>query len=157
MCLFSYVGENSQLFTQNKTIRKKKNNPTLSFLADSRVTPAAMTTLAAIQSWPEVPALAHFCSLFKTAFDLLEFEIEELETALLSVDSVQEDMFACTLLERLVVRLLRGCLPATIAAQVHEGNFSLYLRQLLETKQEEAEEEGQMYSFRDPFQVWVSG
>ena len=124
-------------------------------LADCRTPAAAMTTLAAIQSWPEVPALAHFCSLFKTAFDLIEFEIEELETALLSVDSAQEDMFACTLLERLVVRLLRGCLPAAIAAQVHEGNFSIYLRQLLETKQEEAEEEGQMYSFKDPFQVLV--
>merc|ERR1719477_437444 len=33
-------------------------------------------------------------------------------------------MFANTLLERLVVLLLRPCLPASIAANTHEGNFS---------------------------------
>merc|ERR1719447_2095498 len=46
-------------------------------------------------------------------------------------------MFANTLLERLVVLLLRPCLPASIAANTHEGNFSGYLRQLLENKREE--------------------
>merc|ERR1719447_2128712 len=60
-------------------------------------------------------------------------------------------MFANTLLERLVVLLLRPCLPASIAATTHEGNFSAYLRQLLENKQEEAEEEGHIYNFVDPF------
>ncbi|CAF98871.1 unnamed protein product, partial [Tetraodon nigroviridis] len=29
-----------------------------------------------IQSWWEVPAIAHFCSLFRTAFNLPDFEIE---------------------------------------------------------------------------------
>ena len=106
-------------------------------------------TLSEIQTWPEVPAIAHFCSLFRTAFDLLEFEIEDLENALLARDS--DDMFANTLLERLVVLLLRPCLPASIAATTHEGNFSAYLRQLLENKQEEAEEEGHIYNFVDPF------
>ena len=62
-----------------------------------------------------------------------------------------DDMFANTLLERLVVLLLRPCLPASIAATTHEGNFSNYLRQLLENKQEEAEEEGHTYNFVDPF------
>jgi len=111
-----------------------------------------MTTLAEIQSWPEVPAIAHYCSLFRTSLDLIEFEIEELETALLSGESNQDDMFACTLLERLVVRLLRGCLPPTIAAATHEGNFSVYLRKLIQTKQEEAEEEGHSSNFVDPFE-----
>merc|ERR1719494_326367 len=60
-------------------------------------------------------------------------------------------MFANTLLERLVVLLLRPCLPASIAANTHEGNFSGYLRQLLENKREEAEEEGHTYDFVNPF------
>jgi hypothetical protein len=110
-------------------------------------------TLAEIQSWPEVPAIAHFCSLFRASFDLIEFEIEELETALLARDSPQDDMFASSLLERLVVRLLRGCLPASAAAAVHEGNFSNYLGRLIRSKQEEAEEEGLPCHYRDPFQV----
>ena len=29
-----------------------------------------------IQSWWEIPSIAHFCSLFKTAFDLSDFDIE---------------------------------------------------------------------------------
>merc|ERR1719282_160470 len=62
-------------------------------------------------------------------------------------------MFANTLLERLVVLLLRPCLPASIAASAHEGNFSGYLRQLLENKREEAEEEGHIYDFVNPFDV----
>merc|ERR1719150_81679 len=62
-------------------------------------------------------------------------------------------MFANTLLERLVVLLLRPCLPASIAANTHEGNFSGYLRQLLENKREEAEEEGHTYDFVNPFDV----
>merc|ERR1719348_2798050 len=62
-------------------------------------------------------------------------------------------MFANTLLERLVVLLLRPCLPASVAANTHEGNFSNYLRQLLENKQEEAEEDGHIYDFVDPFQA----
>merc|ERR1711997_170364 len=60
-------------------------------------------------------------------------------------------MFANTLLERLVVLLLKPCLPASIAAITHEGDFSAYLRQLLENKQEEADEEGHTYNFVDPF------
>lgn len=29
-----------------------------------------------IQSWWEVPSIAHFCSLFRDAFNLLDFDIE---------------------------------------------------------------------------------
>lgn len=32
--------------------------------------------LADIQSWWELPSIAHFCSLFRAAFDLLDFDIE---------------------------------------------------------------------------------
>jgi len=29
-----------------------------------------------IHSWWEVPSIAHFCSLFRVSFDLLDFDIE---------------------------------------------------------------------------------
>lgn len=32
--------------------------------------------LGELRSWWEVPAIAHFCSLFRTAFRLPDFEIE---------------------------------------------------------------------------------
>lgn len=31
-----------------------------------------------IQSWYEVPSIAHFCSLFRAAFSLVDFDIEVL-------------------------------------------------------------------------------
>lgn len=34
------------------------------------------TGLGELRSWWEVPAIAHFCSLFRTAFRLPDFEIE---------------------------------------------------------------------------------
>lgn len=33
-------------------------------------------TFSDIQSWWEVPSIAHFCSLFRVAFNLLDFDIE---------------------------------------------------------------------------------
>ncbi|MCJ8734424.1 hypothetical protein PDJAM_G00235320 [Pangasius djambal] len=54
-----------------------------------------------IQSWWEVPAIAHFCSLFRTAFNLPDFEIEELEEALLKQDG--------DFLSELLCCLLQGC------------------------------------------------
>ena len=35
-----------------------------------------MTSVSEIRSWFEVPAIAHYCYLFRAAFDLTEFEIE---------------------------------------------------------------------------------
>ena len=32
--------------------------------------------LSDIQSWFEVPSIAHFCSLFRAAFSLVDFDIE---------------------------------------------------------------------------------
>uniref|UniRef100_A0A8D0GY53 Chromatin remodeling regulator CECR2 n=1 Tax=Sphenodon punctatus TaxID=8508 RepID=A0A8D0GY53_SPHPU len=62
---------------------------------------AAAVGLGELRSWWEVPAIAHFCSLFRTAFRLPDFEIEELEAALHS-DDVEfiSDLIAC---------LLQGC------------------------------------------------
>ncbi|KAM5298276.1 chromatin remodeling regulator CECR2 [Ctenodactylus gundi] len=59
------------------------------------------TGLGELRSWWEVPAIAHFCSLFRTAFRLPDFEIEELEAAL-HRDDVEfiSDLIAC---------LLQGC------------------------------------------------
>ncbi|XP_045694998.1 cat eye syndrome critical region protein 2 isoform X1 [Phyllostomus hastatus] len=57
--------------------------------------------LGELRSWWEVPAIAHFCSLFRTAFRLPDFEIEELEAALHHDDAeFISDLVAC---------LLQGC------------------------------------------------
>lgn len=37
---------------------------------------AETSALSELRSWWEVPAIAHFCSLFRTAFRLPDFEIE---------------------------------------------------------------------------------
>ncbi|XP_069084164.1 chromatin remodeling regulator CECR2 isoform X2 [Pleurodeles waltl] len=58
-------------------------------------------TLEEIRSWWEVPAIAHFCSLFRTAFGLPDFEIEELEEALRRGD--------VEFISELVACLLQGC------------------------------------------------
>jgi len=108
-----------------------------------------MCTLAELHAMPEIPSIAHFCSLFKDSFNLLELEIDEFESALLKQNT--EDIFASTLVERLTVRLVIGCLPM-YASNIHEGNFSTYLRQLLQAKKEEAEEDGYEFKFEDPFE-----
>ena len=109
-----------------------------------------MSSLAELHSMPEIPAIAHFCSLFKSAFDLIDFEIEELETALLREHN--DDVFSSTLVERLVVKLLIGCLPM-YANKIHDGNFNTYLKQLIQTKKEEAEEDEVEFNFEDPFEI----
>jgi len=97
----------------------------------------------------EIPAIAHFCSLFNSSFDLIEFEIEEFETALLKQNT--DDIFSSTLVERLAVKLVIGCLPM-YASNIHDSNFSKYLIQLIQTKQEEAEEDGYEFNFENPFE-----
>jgi len=108
-----------------------------------------MTSLSDLHSMPEIPTIAHFCSLFKNAFDLVDFEIEEFENALLRENN--DDVFAATLIDRLVVKLLVGCLPM-YASKIHDGNFSMYLKKLFQTKKEEAEEDEVDYDFDDPFE-----
>eukprot|EP00092_Neocalanus_flemingeri_P039258 GFUD01042738.1.p2 GENE.GFUD01042738.1~~GFUD01042738.1.p2 ORF type:complete len:406 (-),score=118.83 GFUD01042738.1:2102-3319(-) len=108
-----------------------------------------MSTLAELHSMPEIPSIAHFCSLFKSCFDLIEFEIEEFESALLKQNT--DDIFSSTLVERLAVKLVIGCLPM-YASNIHDGNFTKYLIQLIQTKKEEAEEDGYEFKFEDPFE-----
>jgi len=80
--------------------------------------------------------------------DLIDFEIDELETALLREKN--DDIFSSTLLDRLVIKLLTGCLPM-YASKIHDGNFSTYLKQLIQSKKEEAEEDDLIFDFEDPF------
>ena len=109
-----------------------------------------MSSLCDLHSMPEIPAIAHFCSLFKSSFDLIDFEIDELENALLRQNP--DDVFSSTLVERLVVKLLIGCLPM-YASKIHDGNFTTYLRQLIQSKREEAEEDDLEFVFEDPFEA----
>ena len=51
-------------------------------------------SVADIQSWWQVPSIAHFCSLFKTAFDLSDFDIEVGQNVYRLVQLFQK-MFVC--------------------------------------------------------------
>ncbi|XP_078405581.1 uncharacterized protein LOC144684976 [Cetorhinus maximus] len=73
-----------------------------------------------LRSWWEVPAIAHFCSLFRAAFALPDFEIEEFEDALL-VDNWD-------FLEDLVSKLLRGCYQRK---DISIENFHMYLEDII--------------------------
>ncbi|KAM4618572.1 uncharacterized protein cecr2 [Polymixia lowei] len=73
-----------------------------------------------VQSWWEVPAIAHFCSLFRTAFNLPDFEIEELEKALSEQDlDFLGDLIAC---------LLQGCYQRN---DITPQAFSSYLDDII--------------------------
>lgn len=59
-----------------------------------------------MQCFWELPAVAHFCSLFRSAFKLGDFDIEDLEEAFIS-DSATEDSRS-TLIIDLLINLLKG-------------------------------------------------
>lgn len=101
-----------------------------------------------IQSWPQVPSISHFCSLFREAFHLFEFDIQEFEESLLLHGTDDESN---KLVHQLVVKLLQGCLPM-YRKRITQENYSKYLKQLLQTKKEEALEEGLEYRFENPFE-----
>ncbi|XP_048015611.1 cat eye syndrome critical region protein 2 homolog [Megalobrama amblycephala] len=79
-----------------------------------------ITSVEEIQSWWEVPAIAHFCSLFRTAFNLPDFEIEELEQALLKQDQ--------DFLLDLLCSLLKGCYQRS---DITIQSFSSYLEDII--------------------------
>ncbi|XP_075229523.1 CECR2 histone acetyl-lysine reader dikar isoform X2 [Lycorma delicatula] len=91
-----------------------------------------------IQSWWEVPSIAHFCSLFRVAFNLLDFDIEELEEALLT-DGTEDS--GSSLLQELIVRLLCGCLGNN---GISTFNYQMFLRRLFRQKCRE-------YGMENPF------
>ncbi|KAM9311446.1 LOW QUALITY PROTEIN: chromatin remodeling regulator CECR2 [Gastrophryne carolinensis] len=73
-----------------------------------------------LRSCWQVPAIAHFCSLFRAAFQLPDFEIEELEDALYRAD--------VEFLSELVACLLQGCYQRRdITAQT----FHVYLEDII--------------------------
>lgn len=102
-----------------------------------------------IQKCSEVPTVAHFCSLFCDAFDLLEFDIEELEDSLLTIRTEND---TSQLVLRIILKLLKGCGKGSSVAfdkLVHRENYNFYLRQLFLLKNEEADKHGlnKMYKF----------
>lgn len=92
-----------------------------------------------IQSWWEIPSIAHFCSLFRSNFDLPQFDIEELEFALLN--DVADSSNAAGLLSAslhpnlladLVFGLVRGSKPQSYRNRVNHSNYQSVLRELLQ-------------------------
>ncbi|XP_050523733.1 bromodomain-containing protein 4-like isoform X2 [Daktulosphaira vitifoliae] len=91
-----------------------------------------------IHSWWEVPSIAHFCSLFRVSFDLLDFDIEDLEAALLT-DGTEDN--GNSLLQELIARLLSGCFGNN---SISTFNYQMFLRRLFREKCKE-------YNLKNPF------
>ncbi|XP_077995094.1 uncharacterized protein LOC144448682 [Glandiceps talaboti] len=87
-------------------------------------TEKCFNNLSEIRSWWEVPAIAHFCSLFRAAFNLSDFEIEELEDALVA-DCEQE---LHPFLADLILRLLRGCYQRR---DITYEKYEVYLKDII--------------------------
>lgn len=78
----------------------------------------------ALRSWWEIPSIAHFCSLFRAAFQLPDFDIEDLEDGLLAAASEEGSPF----LEDLFSRLLQGCYGRD---DIEPYNFEIYLKDIM--------------------------
>lgn len=87
-----------------------------------------------IQSWWEVPSVAHFCHGFRAAFSLFPFEIEELEQAFL----LGEDGF----LQDLLIKLLQAYYQTD---DISLENWEQQLRNLFQQKW--VVEKGQSHPF----------
>uniref|UniRef100_A0A1B0D5T0 Uncharacterized protein n=1 Tax=Phlebotomus papatasi TaxID=29031 RepID=A0A1B0D5T0_PHLPP len=94
-----------------------------------------------IQSWWEVPCVAHFCSLFSQIFNLPDFHIEDLEEALLADGNESQT----TLLSDLIVSLLRGCdILQNSRQHIHTSNYQMFLRRLFR-------KQCQVHNIENPF------
>merc|ERR1712029_156653 len=103
----------------------------------SSSTAASNNDSSDLQSWNEIPSIADFCSLFRQAFDLLEFDIQELEESLLLMNTDADESH---LVLRLLIKLLKGC-SKTFTTNINEDNYNTYLRRLFLSKREELEED----------------
>ncbi|XP_064634773.1 uncharacterized protein LOC135492316 isoform X2 [Lineus longissimus] len=81
-----------------------------------------------LQSWWEVPSIAHFCSLFREAFSLLDFDIEHLEDAFLNSDGENQ------LVLELMCRLLAGCYGRQ---EISPEQSEQYLKDIINARYEE--------------------
>lgn len=97
-----------------------------------------------IQSWWEVPCIAHYCSLFSGPFQLPDFDIEDLEEALLTDADTESEvdlnkvLYTARLLPDLLVALLKGCDALDkIASHISPSNYQMFLRRLFRQKCQE--------------------
>lgn len=102
-----------------------------------------------IQSWWEVPCIAHFCSLFSGSFQLPDFDIEDLEEALLTDADTESEIdlkiYNARLLPDLIVALLKGCdALSQIVEHISPSNYQMFLRRLFRQKCQE-------YNIDNPF------
>ncbi|XP_013403178.1 uncharacterized protein LOC106168598 [Lingula anatina] len=77
-----------------------------------------------LRSLWKVPSIAHFCSLFRNAFDLLDFDIEDFEEALICAGGEEGSPF----LIDLICRLLKGCYNRN---DIDETNYEQYLQDVM--------------------------
>lgn len=99
-----------------------------------------------IQSWWEVPSIAHFSSLFSQSFNLPDLDIEDLEEALLTdgTEATEIDT-SYRLLPELIVSLLKGCDEISVGWKfITTSNYQMFLRRLFRQK-------CQQYSIENPF------
>ncbi|XP_052801093.1 uncharacterized protein LOC128231883 [Mya arenaria] len=82
-----------------------------------------------LRSWWEVPSIAHFCSLFRNAFNLTDFDIEDLEIGLVESEKEEGSEFILDLL----CRLLNGCYARK---DISGANFDLYVKDIIKYKWE---------------------
>jgi len=80
-----------------------------------------------IRSWFEVPTIAHYFRVFNHSFDLIDFDIEDFEEALVADGSEN----VATFLPEMFIRLLRGLYKTDSGLKVTNDNHMQFLQDLL--------------------------